>query len=72
MIEKIGLDPLLYTSHSFRRGGVSFAFKSDVPSELVQLHGDWRSDAYKKYLAFSIEDKLLVAHKMRQRILLSE
>lgn len=70
LIHKIGLNPEEFSSHSFRRGGCSFCFKSEVPSELIQLHGDWRSDAYKKYLAFSLEDKISVAEKMKQQILM--
>ena len=70
LVQKIGLEPESFSSHSFRRGGTSFAFRCRVPTELIQLHGDWRSDAYKKYLSLSLEDKLLVAHKMRQHILL--
>lgn len=69
LILAINLDPYCFSTHSFRRGGCSFAFKSNCPSELIQLHGDWKSEAYKRYLSFSIEDKLLVACKMRQHIL---
>ena len=47
LIGKTGRDPSLYSSHSFRRGGASFAFDSSVSSDLIQLHGDWGSDAYK-------------------------
>ena len=50
LIHKIGLNPDEFSSHSFRRGGYSFYIKSDVPSELTQLHGDWRSDAYRNIL----------------------
>jgi hypothetical protein len=35
-----------------------------VPTELIQLYGDWRSDAYKKYLKFSLEDKISVANRI--------
>ena len=62
--DKLGLDSQLFSSHSFRRGGATFAFESGVPSELIQLHGDWKSDAYKKYLSFSLKDKVLVAKMM--------
>ena len=64
-----GRNPASYSTHSFRRGGASLAFKSDVPSELIQMHGDWRSDAYKKYLEFTLEQKLLVSKKIRELIL---
>jgi len=38
---------------SFRRGAASWAFRCGVPGELIQLYGDWSSDAYKVYLEFS-------------------
>ena len=69
LISKLSLDPSLYSSHSFRRSGATFAFQSGVSSELIQLHGDWKSDAYKRYLTFSLDDKLEVAMKMKQHIL---
>jgi hypothetical protein len=33
------------------------AFSAEVPSELIQLYGDWSSDAYRKYLRFKLDDK---------------
>ena len=69
VISALKLDPKCYSTHGFRRGGTTYSFQSNVPSELIQLHGDWKSDAYKKYLAFSFEDKLQVALRMRQHIL---
>ena len=50
LIHKIGFNSEEFSFHSFRRGGCSFCFRSDVPSELIQLHGDWRADAYKSIL----------------------
>ena len=35
-------------------------FSAEVPTELIQLYGDWKSDAYKKYLKFNLEDKILL------------
>ena len=69
LIKKIGLNPDNYSSHSFRRGGCSYSFKSGVPADLIQLHGDWRSDAYKKYLALTLHDKIRVAESMKRCIL---
>jgi hypothetical protein len=40
-------------------------FSAEVPTELIQLYGDWKSDAYKKYLKFNLEDKIFVANKMK-------
>jgi hypothetical protein len=39
-IKSIGKDPDEYSSHRFRRGGASWAFSAEVPSELIQLYGD--------------------------------
>ena len=33
-----------------------------MPTKLIQLYGNWRSDAYKKYLKFNLEDKISVAN----------
>ena len=60
--------PTSYRGHSFRRGAASWAFSSGVPGELIQLYGDWASDAYKLYLEFSIEAKLSLAQILRQSI----
>ena len=69
LIEKIGLNPNDYSSHGFRRAGCTFAFSANVPTDLIQLQGDWHSDAYKKYLAFTMNDKLHVAEQMKEQIL---
>ena len=68
-IKAIGLNPEDYSSHGFRRGGSNFAFKSGVPADLIQLHADLRSDAYKKYLQCSLKDKMSVAERMNEKIL---
>ena len=46
-------DPSSFRGHSFRRGTASWAFNHRVPGELIQLYGDWTSDAYRVYLEFS-------------------
>ena len=54
-------DSSAFTGHSFRRGGASWAFRAGVPGELIQVCGDWASDAYKKYLEFNMQNKLDLA-----------
>lgn len=39
-----------YSGHSFRRGGCSFAFQLGLPAALIKLRGDWRSNAYERYI----------------------
>ena len=68
LIKKIGEDPTHYSSHSFRRGGATWAFSLNIPSGLIQIYGDWSSDAYKTYLKFSLKDKIAVAIKMKDHI----
>ncbi|CAG2202644.1 unnamed protein product [Mytilus edulis] len=67
-ISKIGRNPRLFSTHSFRRGGATFAFESKVPAELIIVHGDWASDAYKLYLQFSLSEKVSVAKAMTKFI----
>ena len=52
-----------FTGHSFRRGGATWAFQAGVPGELIQICGDWVSDAYKTYLEFSMGNKLEFASR---------
>ena len=54
-------DASQFTGHSFRRGGASWAFQAGVPGELIQICGDWASDAYKQYLEFSMSNKICLA-----------
>lgn len=68
-ISRIGFEASAFSSHSFRRGGASWAFSIGMPGEMIQLQGDWASDAYKKYLSFSLDDKLKVFRNMKDAIL---
>ena len=54
-------DARSYTGHSFRRGGASWAFQSGIPGELIQIIGDWASDAYKRYFEFTMDNKIDLA-----------
>lgn len=67
--EASGFDSSCYSSHSFRRGGASWAFYSGVPADLIQLHGDWASDCYKKYLHVPLESRFQVSEKMNEKML---
>ena len=58
IVDGIGLDSTLYSSHSFRRGFATFAFKNNVSADEVQILGDWHSDVYKRYISLDVTDKL--------------
>lgn len=49
-LQKLGIDPSLYSGHSLRRGGASFALQCGLSAELIKLQGDWSSNAYQRYL----------------------
>ena len=67
-VSKIGLQPQSYSSHSLWRGGATTAFRAKVPPELIQLQGDWASDAYKHYLHYDLKDRAVVSSNLRKYI----
>ncbi len=67
-LSALGLPAQAYSGHSFRRGGASWAFQAGVPGELVKLLGDWRSDAYLRYLDAPVAQRLTVSNTMAQKI----
>ena len=69
LIDQTGRDGSLYSSHSFRRGACTFAFKSNVRSEHIKYHGDWLSSAYLEYLTYNFEQLLSVSDLTRKNIL---
>ena len=44
--------------HSFRRGGATLAFALGVSAIDIKLRGDWRSNAFEKYLVISPSDSM--------------
>ena len=50
----LGINHKAYSSHSFRRGGASFAYQSGILVELIKALGDWRSDAVLMYLTMPL------------------
>lgn len=51
------VDPSHFSTHSFRRGGASWAFSCNIPGEMIQIMGDWRSDSYLRYLEVPMSTK---------------
>ena len=60
----LGFDESNYSSHSFRRGGASFAFANGVDPILIQRQGDWLSDCFKVYLDLSVVERTSVNRTM--------
>ena len=60
-ISSLGLEAGQFSSHSFRRGGATFAFECGLPAECIKSQGDWRSDAYQLYIDISQNQRVMVA-----------
>ncbi len=57
-----------YSGHSFRKGGCVFASICNVPVELIKIHGDWRSNAYERYLLLPLSKRKQVASAMSTKL----
>jgi hypothetical protein len=57
-LSKIGVDPTMFSGHSFRRGGATFAHRMGVSPLLIKLMGDWSSDAYMSYIDHATPEDL--------------
>ena len=49
-VEKAGLNPKHFSSHSLRSGAATTAANSGVPPYLIQKLGRWKSDCYQIYI----------------------
>jgi hypothetical protein len=58
LLVKAGLDPALYSGHSFRRGGASYLYSVGGSTLMVQVMGCWSSQIFTRYLYLSLEDRL--------------
>ena len=47
VVYKIGENPKLFCTHSFRAGGASAAANAGVPDRMFKRHGRWRSETCK-------------------------
>ena len=47
------MDPKLYSAHSLRRGGASYAFLSGLNPLQIKSRGDWASATFEKYVFIS-------------------
>uniref|UniRef100_A0A7M5TZP9 Uncharacterized protein n=1 Tax=Clytia hemisphaerica TaxID=252671 RepID=A0A7M5TZP9_9CNID len=57
-LSNIGLSSSQYGSHSFRRGGASFALEAGIPLDTIAVMGDWKSDAIYLYLHMPLSQRL--------------
>ena len=55
LLNEIGLNPDLWTGHSFRRGGASLLYRLGVDPLTIQACGDWSTDTFLRYLEINID-----------------
>ena len=68
----IGVNLSLYAGHSFRcGGGASFAYQTGIPLDMINLLGDWKSDAVFLYLNVPLKMRLWSCNMITKRILLN-
>ena len=56
LITRTGRNPALYSAHSFRRGGSTFAFSLNMPLLQIKKRGDWKSNCVERYV--DVDEKL--------------
>ena len=62
-LDKCGSDSWNFSGHS-RRGGGTFALHCGVPSDYTKLQGDWKTNAYERYLDQLLQYKLQTVKRM--------
>ena len=73
MLKEIGVEHSSeYNSHSFRRGGTTFAFLSGVPSEVLKILGNWKSQAFLSYFEFPLETRSAACQLIKARLMALE
>ena len=63
-LQKVGIPPHRFSSHSFRHGGTQFLFSQGVSPQVIQTLGHWKSDAYLRYLSISLPTKFSVSKSL--------
>ena len=58
LLSSCGLNPALYSGHSFRRGGASFLYQVGGTILQIMSSGDWSSNCFTRYLFLTEEERL--------------
>jgi hypothetical protein len=68
ILKEANVSPVHFSSHSFRRGGATFAFKCQIPGEIVKLLGGWHSDCYLEYIDIPFKTRNKAARLMAKSV----
>ena len=69
ILSSLGYKEKCFATHSFRRGGASFAFQAGIPLELIKLLGDWKSNAVLLYLTVPMNIRLHSVNLIAKQVL---
>ena len=56
-LKLVGIDQMQYSLHSLCRGRATFAYQSNLEGEMIRTLGGWSSDAYKRYIDMSMDER---------------
>ena len=65
----IGSELSHFACPSFRRGGASFAFQAGVPTEMINILGNWKPDAVLLYLTVPMNMRLHAVDQITRHIM---
>ena len=57
-VKMAGLQEAMFSSHSLRRGGASWAAECGLPSHVIKMLGDWRSQSFLDYIDMTLQSKV--------------
>ena len=68
LLQKVGLNPDLFSGHSFRRGGATFLHNAGGTSLMVKACGDWSSLCFTRYLYINESQRFTAQNRIRTAI----
>ena len=68
LLGQSGLEPSLFSGHSFRRGGASYLYSVGGSTLMVQVLGSWSSQIFTRYIYLSVEDRLAAQNLIMENI----
>jgi hypothetical protein len=65
-LRRCGVNPMLYSGHSFRRGGCTMSYEAGLSLVDIKMRGDWRSSAFERYVHVPVENIFPAARSMSE------
>jgi hypothetical protein len=68
VLARVGIDPSLYSAHSLRRGGATFAFAAGLSPLQIKQRGDWSSSAFESYICISPAESVVASKTLASAV----